>query len=370
MKPVAHANPLSILVVDDHADGAESLAAVLRLEGHQVFVALQPDNALRMAQLHPPDVVLMDLRLPDMNGYDLAQRLRALLPQAPVFAAVTGLGQPQDYARSWQAGFDRHFVKPVDLYVLADYLMDCAAIRTQLMTGNQVSPLAADMSGIGGPPMFDLTTSIIHHDLYRVIPCCLCGAEWEEQWVSVALLVQGERQLGNLCPRCLASTPKARASRVRELGQRLASMHSQVRDCLTQPLPQVPPPGNVEALQAQAALMRERTDRMRAATQQWRETNAQYWGVTRQSLAHLAKLHQELHRLLSETRRLGAPVSEGQELAVLENSLVRLDHWPTKLAEVIQLERNCYRQQFTDPTEHAIRRAVDDRYYHFLAQSA
>ena len=81
--------------------------------------------------------------------------------------------------------------------------------------------------------MFDLSTTIVHHDLYRVIPCCLCGAEWEEQWVSVALLIQGKGTLGDLCPRCLVTTPKSRAHRLHELGQRLGNFTAQVQEYLT-----------------------------------------------------------------------------------------------------------------------------------------
>jgi CheY-like chemotaxis protein len=105
-----------VLVVDDNIDAAEMLAEALRIHGHVVGVAHDGPAALALAgELHP-ELALLDIGLPVMDGFDLAQRLKlSLAPQAPKFVAITGYGQPSDRVRSKQAGFDEHLVKPVDL---------------------------------------------------------------------------------------------------------------------------------------------------------------------------------------------------------------------------------------------------------------
>jgi len=113
--PPPAAKPCRILVVDDNADSAESLAVVLRLRGHEVRVAHDGPAALEAALAEPPDVVLLDIGLPGMSGYDVARRLRPRNAAGPLLIALTGYGQPGDRARSQEAGFDLHFVKPVDL---------------------------------------------------------------------------------------------------------------------------------------------------------------------------------------------------------------------------------------------------------------
>jgi CheY-like chemotaxis protein len=104
-----------ILVVDDNVDAAESLALVLRMEGHEVRVAHDGPAALAAVEAEPPDLVFLDIGMPVMNGYDVAQRLR----QRPglenlVLVAMTGWGQEEDRRRSQEAGFDHHLVKPVE----------------------------------------------------------------------------------------------------------------------------------------------------------------------------------------------------------------------------------------------------------------
>ncbi|MBO0697720.1 MAG: response regulator [Zavarzinella sp.] len=117
-------SPLTILVVDDHRDGAESTAAVLRLSGYEVRIALSPREALELAVAEAPDVVLLDIGLPQMDGYQLAQRLCAVLRERPVLVAVTGYGHLEDRSRA--EGFDYHFLKPVDPVDLERILADCA----------------------------------------------------------------------------------------------------------------------------------------------------------------------------------------------------------------------------------------------------
>ena len=104
-----------ILVVDDNVDAAESLALLLRLEGHDVRVAHDGPAALAAVEAEPPDLVFLDIGMPVMNGYDVARRLR----QRPglehlLLVAMTGWGQEEDRRRSQEAGFDHHLVKPVE----------------------------------------------------------------------------------------------------------------------------------------------------------------------------------------------------------------------------------------------------------------
>jgi PAS domain S-box-containing protein len=103
-----------ILVVDDNVDAAESLALLLRLKAHDVRVAHDGPAALASVAADPPELVFLDIGMPVMNGYDVAQRLR----QRPglerlVLVAMTGWGQEEDRRRSQEAGFDHHLVKPV-----------------------------------------------------------------------------------------------------------------------------------------------------------------------------------------------------------------------------------------------------------------
>ena len=105
---------LRILVVDDNDDCAESTAMVLRLYGHRADVAASGPTALEMAQAGDPDVVLLDLGLPGMSGYDVARQLTACRPRkTPLVIALTGYGTENDRQRSAEAGIDLHLVKPV-----------------------------------------------------------------------------------------------------------------------------------------------------------------------------------------------------------------------------------------------------------------
>jgi len=115
--------PLSVLIVEDHPDGAESTAAVLRLCGHSVRVALSPREALRLATDASPDVILLDIGLPQMDGYELARQLCAVLGERPVLVAVTGYGHLEERSRA--EGFDHHFLKPVDPAALERVLAGC-----------------------------------------------------------------------------------------------------------------------------------------------------------------------------------------------------------------------------------------------------
>jgi CheY-like chemotaxis protein/nitrogen-specific signal transduction histidine kinase len=113
------AAPLRILVVDDNVDGAESLAMVLRLSGHEVALAHDGLAAMDTALHFRPRVVLLDIGLPGIDGYEVARRLRRVPGlDGILLVAITGYGRDEDRALTQQAGFDLHLVKPVDATVL------------------------------------------------------------------------------------------------------------------------------------------------------------------------------------------------------------------------------------------------------------
>jgi signal transduction histidine kinase/CheY-like chemotaxis protein len=104
-----------VLVVDDNADAAESVANLLRLEGHRVEAAHDAGAALRVAETLQPDIAFIDLNMPGMDGYELARRLRALpFGRNAQLVALTGMGKESDMERSRAAGFDLHLTKPAD----------------------------------------------------------------------------------------------------------------------------------------------------------------------------------------------------------------------------------------------------------------
>jgi signal transduction histidine kinase len=117
--PVIKASPLRILLVDDNADAAETLALLLSCGGHVTRVALSSEAALECAESFEPQVALLDIGLPRMNGYELAQQFRRVPKLKTVrLIALTGYGQAEDRERALGAGFDDHLVKPVDLSAL------------------------------------------------------------------------------------------------------------------------------------------------------------------------------------------------------------------------------------------------------------
>jgi signal transduction histidine kinase len=115
-----------ILIVDDNEDAAESIGDLLRDLGNEIETAYDGPAALRIAKTFKPEVCLVDIGLPAMDGYELARRLRESqdLPRGARLIAVTGYGQDADRERSRQAGFDSHLVKPVNLDVLSDAVVN------------------------------------------------------------------------------------------------------------------------------------------------------------------------------------------------------------------------------------------------------
>jgi CheY-like chemotaxis protein len=113
-----------VLIVDDNVDAADSIAELLQEMGHDVRAVNDPLTALKVAPAFRPDLCLLDIGLPVMDGYELAGNLRgsqALAPNGRIIA-VTGYGQDADRQRATEAGFDAHLVKPVTLDVLIDAL--------------------------------------------------------------------------------------------------------------------------------------------------------------------------------------------------------------------------------------------------------
>lgn len=110
---------LRVLIVDDNVDAAESLALVLQLDGHTTSTAYSGRQALEVIPTYRPDIVLLDIGLPEMDGYEVARRIRDRDSAADIrIVALTGYGQVEDVRRAQSAGFDDHLVKPVDFETL------------------------------------------------------------------------------------------------------------------------------------------------------------------------------------------------------------------------------------------------------------
>jgi CheY-like chemotaxis protein len=127
--PQPHVEARRILVVDDHRDSADTLQLLLELDGHAVAVAYEGAGALALAGQFRPDVVILDLDLPDISGYEVARRLRAL-PDAARLVALSGYGGERCLAMTHDAGFEHHLLKPIDLAALRHVLAPCKASAT------------------------------------------------------------------------------------------------------------------------------------------------------------------------------------------------------------------------------------------------
>jgi signal transduction histidine kinase/CheY-like chemotaxis protein len=121
---------LRVMVVDDNVDAAQMLAALLEVQGHAVCVEYDGRGALERARRERPDVLLLDIGLPDMDGYELARCLRGQPESAgATLVALTGYGQSQDRKEAEQAGFDHYLVKPADMDQVNDVLAEAAQAR-------------------------------------------------------------------------------------------------------------------------------------------------------------------------------------------------------------------------------------------------
>ena len=114
----------NILIADDNQDALESLALMLRLEGHEVHCASDGEEALALAGQRKPEIVVLDVGMPKLDGCEVARRIRAeSWGRQAVLVALTGWGQEADRKRSREAGFDMHLVKPVDPATICDMLV-------------------------------------------------------------------------------------------------------------------------------------------------------------------------------------------------------------------------------------------------------
>ncbi|MEO7192164.1 MAG: response regulator [Vicinamibacterales bacterium] len=122
-----------VLVVDDHVDAADSLGLMLELLGAEVSVAYDGRSAVEAARTLSPRVVLLDIGMPGMDGYETARLIREQAGDQPIqFMALTGWGQQEDIDRSVAAGFDMHLVKPVSLDALTAALDRCTNDATSV----------------------------------------------------------------------------------------------------------------------------------------------------------------------------------------------------------------------------------------------
>ena len=125
--------PCRVLIVEDNIGAAKTLAAVLKKTGnHEVQLAYDGESGLKMAETYRPDLVLLDIGLPGIDGYEVAKQLRAL-PEGdrPLVAAVTGYGQEDHRRRSREAGFDEHLLKPIGLDAIRGLLNHPKLVQRQ-----------------------------------------------------------------------------------------------------------------------------------------------------------------------------------------------------------------------------------------------
>jgi CheY-like chemotaxis protein len=136
--PLVRIDPLRLLIVDDNRDEADSLSILLGYRGYHIDVAYSADEALVVAKRCRPEVLLLDLGLPGMSGYELATELQHLLDN-PVLIATTGYADEAYRRKAMEVGFQHHFVKPVSVARLRQVLESVVASR-RTRSGNGTTP--------------------------------------------------------------------------------------------------------------------------------------------------------------------------------------------------------------------------------------
>jgi CheY-like chemotaxis protein len=133
-EPAFTAQGLRILIVDDNRDAAGMLAMLLKLSGHETHIAHDGVEAVEATTTLQPDVILLDLGLPRLNGYEAARKIceQHEQPGRPFLVALTGWGQNEDRRRTEEAGFDAHLIKPVDEAALRTLLDDLSASKQEV----------------------------------------------------------------------------------------------------------------------------------------------------------------------------------------------------------------------------------------------
>ena len=136
-EPAPTAKALRILIVDDNRDTAAMLALLLQFSGHDTHIAYDGVEAVEATTTLQPDVILLDIGLPRLNGYEAPRRIREQheQPGHPFLVALTGWGQDEDRRRSEDAGFDAHLVKPVDEAALGKLLDDLGGSKQEVRSG-------------------------------------------------------------------------------------------------------------------------------------------------------------------------------------------------------------------------------------------
>jgi len=146
--PVATARPLSVLVVDDNEDAANSLGDLLRLLGHDVRVAYRGEDGWRAALARPPDCLILDIWMPDTDGYAVAARVRAEpTTRAVKLVAYTAFNDADHARRIKDAGFDHHLVKGADLAELQGVLEMIEQLKTLATTTAEVARQNVELTG-------------------------------------------------------------------------------------------------------------------------------------------------------------------------------------------------------------------------------
>ena len=115
-----------VLIVEDNADGADSLAVFLRMSGFEVQVAYTGAEGVERALADPPDAVLCDINMPEVDGFEVARRIREGLPNPPVLIAVTARRERDLLPNAGRVGFDHYFIKPADPVEIGGLLSEYA----------------------------------------------------------------------------------------------------------------------------------------------------------------------------------------------------------------------------------------------------
>ena len=119
------------MIVDDNKDAADTLAMMLELQGNHVWTSYGGQDALAVAAVHEPELIFVDLGMPQMDGFELARRIRSMPTQSTaVLVALTWYGSAEDRQRTQESGFDAHVVKPVEATVLVELLAGLPRIKS------------------------------------------------------------------------------------------------------------------------------------------------------------------------------------------------------------------------------------------------
>jgi len=126
IRPRKHGARCRVLVADDIPDAAEMMRMMIECMGHDVRVAVDGVQAVEIAEQFEPQIALLDIGMPRMDGYEAARHIRAALGDRVFLVAVTGWGQEEDQRRAYAAGFDRHVTKPAEPAVLESLIASVA----------------------------------------------------------------------------------------------------------------------------------------------------------------------------------------------------------------------------------------------------